>query len=43
MPGCTGITIIAGAVGITMKPRAWCAICPMGTLQETIHKAGMKL
>ncbi len=24
------------AVGIIYKPRAWCVVCPMGTLQETI-------
>lgn len=28
-------------VGLVYKPRAWCAVCPMGTLQETIgRKAG---
>jgi polyferredoxin len=23
-------------LGIVFKPRAWCAICPMGTMQDTI-------
>ncbi|MCE1196007.1 4Fe-4S binding protein, partial [bacterium] len=23
-------------LGIFYKPRAWCAVCPMGTLQDTI-------
>jgi hypothetical protein len=28
-----GISTIAG---LLWKPRAWCAFCPMGTLQDTI-------
>jgi len=31
------ISLAAGIiVGLVYRPRAWCAICPMGTLQETI-------
>jgi len=31
------LSLIAGVVmGIFYRPRAWCAVCPMGTLQETI-------
>jgi polyferredoxin len=28
-----GISVVAG---VLFKPRAWCAFCPMGTLQDTI-------
>lgn len=27
------------SIGLFFKPRAWCAICPMGTLQETLGGA----
>jgi hypothetical protein len=31
------ISLAAGvSVGLIYRPRAWCALCPMGTLQETI-------
>jgi ferredoxin-type protein NapH len=40
---CTLTTIIAIIFGITFKPRSWCVICPMGTMQETIGKAGKKI
>jgi len=29
-------------MGIFYKPRAWCAICPMGTLQDTIAQGGRR-
>lgn len=33
------ISLSAGLVmGYFFKPRAWCAICPMGTLQDTISR-----
>ncbi|MDO9465131.1 MAG: 4Fe-4S binding protein [bacterium] len=35
---CLVTTIIAIVLGIPMKQRAWCTICPMGTLQEKIEK-----
>jgi len=35
---CAVSTIIATILGITMKHRAWCMICPMGLLQEKIGK-----
>jgi polyferredoxin len=25
-------------MGFFFKPRSWCAICPMGTLQDTISR-----
>lgn len=36
------LSLGAGVVlGLIYRPRAWCAVCPMGTLQETIgRKAG---
>jgi len=34
------ISLAAGVtVGLMYRPRAWCAMCPMGTLQETIGAA----
>ena len=34
-----GISLSAGLVlGFFFKPRSWCAICPMGTLQDTIAR-----
>jgi len=33
----TGIGFVVGSVS---KPRAWCAFCPMGTLQDTIASTG---
>ena len=35
---CLITTIIATVLGILMKHRAWCTICPMGTCQEKISK-----
>ncbi|MFH0913422.1 MAG: 4Fe-4S binding protein [Candidatus Omnitrophota bacterium] len=35
---CILTTIISVILGIFTKPRAWCAICPMGFLQEKIAK-----
>ena len=29
-------------LGIFFKPRAWCAICPMGTLQDTVAQVGRR-
>lgn len=34
---CIITTLIAILLGIPMHYRRWCAICPMGTLQEGIH------
>lgn len=34
------ISLAAGVVtGLIYRPRAWCAVCPMGTLQDTIGQA----
>ena len=35
---CILTTIISIVMGVTTKHRGWCTICPMGTLQEKIHK-----
>lgn len=35
---CIITTIIAVILGITTRHRGWCAVCPMGFLQERIHK-----
>jgi polyferredoxin len=33
------LSLSAGLIlGFFFKPRSWCAICPMGTLQDTISK-----
>lgn len=37
---CLITTVIAIILALIMRHRAWCAICPMGTLQEQIHKLG---
>lgn len=37
---CLLTTVISVILGIITKHRSWCAICPMGTLQEQI--SGMK-
>ena len=34
---CLVTTLIAIVIGIPTKARAWCAICPMGTLQAKIY------
>lgn len=31
-----------GILGLLYKPRAWCAVCPVGTLQDTIGGAAKK-
>jgi len=36
---CLITTIIAIILALIFKPRSWCAICPMGTLQEQIGKS----
>jgi ferredoxin-type protein NapH len=43
MTMCWVTTGIALALGFPTKARAWCAVCPMGTLQEHIGKAGRAL
>ncbi len=35
---CGLTTIIAIVLGAATKHRSWCVICPMGTLQEKIHR-----
>jgi len=35
---CILTTVIAIILAIFTKRRGWCAICPMGTLQESIYK-----
>lgn len=35
---CMLTTAISIVLAILAKHRAWCMICPMGTLQESIHK-----
>lgn len=39
---CVLSTVIAIALGVLTKRRAWCMICPMGTLQEKIGKISGK-
>lgn len=39
---CLVTTIISILLGMSMKHRAWCAICPMGFLQEKISKIGKR-
>jgi len=34
------IALAAGTLmGLAFKPRAWCAVCPVGTLQDTLRPA----
>lgn len=33
---------IGVAFGLLYKPRSWCAVCPLGTLQDTIGSSGRK-
>jgi len=40
---CILTTTLGVILGITIKPRTWCIICPMGTLQETIGKISRKI
>jgi polyferredoxin len=35
---CILTTTISIILGIFTKHRGWCAVCPMGTLQEKIYK-----
>ncbi len=35
---CLLTTVISIILGSATKPRSWCSICPMGTLQERIHR-----
>ncbi len=35
---CIITTVISIVLGVSIKHRSWCAICPMGTLQEKIGK-----
>lgn len=35
-------TIITIIIGIMYKPRAWCIICPMGTMAHYAYKIGFK-
>jgi len=37
---CLLTTVIAVILGLFSKERAWCAMCPMGKLQEEIGKIG---
>lgn len=39
---CLVTTIISVLLGIPLTERAWCAICPMGTLQTTIRTLNKK-
>ena len=38
---CLITTIISIIIGVSTKQRGWCAICPMGTLQEKIGKISL--
>lgn len=37
---CVVTSLIAIPLGLATRPRAWCAVCPMGTLQESLGKWG---
>jgi polyferredoxin len=39
---CIITTIIAVILGVPLRERSWCAICPMGTLQSKIGKFRQK-
>lgn len=39
---CIITTLIAVVLGFFLRHRAWCIICPMGNLQEQIHKLKSK-
>ncbi|MFP4296348.1 MAG: 4Fe-4S binding protein [Spirulinaceae cyanobacterium] len=39
---CIVTSLIAIPLAIITRPRAWCAVCPMGTLQENLGKMGRK-
>lgn len=33
---CVGTLVLAILLGVFYKPRSWCAVCPVGTLQQTL-------
>lgn len=35
---CIITTLVAIIIGVVSKHRGWCIICPMGTLQDALHK-----
>ena len=39
---CLGTTIVSVILGICTRPRSWCIICPMGTLQGLIWRLSRK-
>jgi ferredoxin-type protein NapH len=39
---CIATTIVALVLGVIAKPRGWCLICPMGTLQGVIGRRGRR-
>ena len=39
---CLLTTLIAIFLGIPIHQRAWCAVCPMGTLQSKLHSLNKK-
>jgi ferredoxin-type protein NapH len=36
---CIATFVVALIMAIASKPRAWCAVCPLGTLQDNISRA----
>ncbi len=36
-------TLAGLALAIFLNPRTWCTICPMGTMQEIVYRAGKRL
>jgi polyferredoxin len=40
---CLLTTVIAIILGVLTRHRGWCAICPMGFLQEKIHGLSKKV
>ena len=36
---CVLTFVLSVAMGIIFKPRSWCAVCPLGTLQSTLNEA----
>ncbi|MFH1846871.1 MAG: 4Fe-4S binding protein [Candidatus Omnitrophota bacterium] len=39
---CLISTVIAVILGVVTKHRAWCVICPMGTLQDRLFQSGRR-
>jgi len=37
---CLLTTVLSIILGVTIRHRSWCAICPMGTLQEKLGRVG---